>query len=120
MKYGGDPNIFGEQGKPVLYIAAQQGRKDNIDLLLEYGGDINSHTEFGRNSAMVSAAMGYFDQVYYLLERGLTHNLNGVARSVDVRIVPENSEQNEWKQKTIEFLKKKGIKFPTSPAYSGH
>ncbi len=119
LKHGGDPNLIGDQGKPALYIAAQQGRKKNIDLLLEYGGDIDIHTEYGRNAAMVSAAMGYFDQVYYLLERGLTHNLNGVARSVDVRIVPEKSKQYEWKQKTIEFLEKKGIKFPTSPSFSG-
>ena len=119
LKHGGDPNIFGEQGKPALYIAAQQGRKENIDLLLKYGGDINIHTEFGRNAAMVSAAMGYFDQVYYLLERGLTHDLNGVARAVDIRIVPEKSKQNEWKQKTMEFLEEKGIKFPTYPLYSG-
>lgn len=119
LKHGGDPNLIGDQGKPALYIAAQQGRKKNINLLLEYGGDINIHTEYGRNSAMVSAAMGYFDQVYYLLEHGLTHNLNGVARAVDVRVVSESSKQYEWKQKSIDYLKKKGIKIPTSPSYSG-
>src|SRR4051812_36359724 len=75
LKNRGDPNIIGPDNKPVLHIAALQGRWDNIRLLIKYGGNVNIHTRDDRTAANVAAAMGHFDQVAYLLEQGLDYNL---------------------------------------------
>jgi hypothetical protein len=113
LKNRGDPNIIGPDNRPALHIAALHGRWENMRLLLKYGGDINIHTRGGRTAGDVAAAMGKFDQVAYLLEQGLNYDLKGLAQSVEIRQVPRNSAQYQWKLKVIEMLKAQGVTFPT-------
>jgi len=112
LKYKGDPNLIGPRGEPLLHIAAGEFRKENIDLLLKYGVDINIHEKNDSTAAQVAARLGRFDITAYLLEKGLSYNLEGLAKSVEARRVPPNSEAQRWKDKVIEMLKERGVKFP--------
>lgn len=115
LSHAANIDVVDYQGWSALLVAASEDKIENIKLLLHYGADINSHSDYGRNAAMVSATFGYFDLVYFFLDSGLSYNLKGVARAVDVRKISKDSKQLIWKEKSIILLKKKGIKFPTIP-----
>lgn len=111
LQHGGDPNLEGPDDDPLLNIAALKQKDEQLRILLKHGADINSNKR-GETAAVVAAAMGRFDEVVFLLEKGLTYNLNGLARTVAVRHVPPQSKQHIAKEKVIEMLKAKGIQFP--------
>ena len=115
LKHKGNPNLIGPAGEPLLHIAAGQFRRENIDLLLKYGADINIHKDNGSTAAQVAARLGRFDLAAYLLDKGLSYNLQGLARSVEARHVPPNSEAQRWKNKVILMLKERGVDFPALP-----
>jgi len=117
LKYGGDPNLRGNLNEPLLFIAVNQFRKENIDLLLRHGADVNVHmggkySNADDTAASVAAGLGRFDFVHYLLERGLNYKLQNLAADVEISKVPPNSEQQRWKDKVIEMLKARGACFP--------
>lgn len=113
LKYGGDPNARGlEHNDPLLIIAVMHFRDANIDLLLKYGADINIHRADGDTAANVAVGLGRFDLAAKFLERGLTHNLLNLAKDAEISQVRPNSEAQRWKDKVIEMLKERGIKFP--------
>jgi len=53
-----------------------------------------------------------FELVAYLLEQGLTYNLQDLAKDVEIRRVPANSDAQRSKDKVIEMLKARGVRFP--------
>lgn len=111
LRYKGDPNLSGPSGDPLLYQAALSGRKDVIDALLEHGADINIEASFrGDTVGNPAARAGNFELVAYLLERGLSYNLQGLAKSVDGRIEAIGDEA--IKTKVVDMLKARGAKFP--------
>jgi len=114
LKRGGNPNLTGPRDQAVLQIAAlySERRRENVRLLLKYGADINGHTEFGQTAAHKAVSAGDFELVAYLLEQGFNYKLQEFAKGVEIRQVPRNSEQYQWKQKVIEMLKARGVKFP--------
>lgn len=108
LRYKGDPNLLGPSGDPLLYQAALSGRKDVIDVLLEHEADINIEASFrGDTVGNPAARGGDFELVAYLLERGLSYNLQGLAKSVD-----GSSGDKAIKAKVIDMLKARGAKFP--------
>ena len=115
LKHRGDPNLPGRRGQTLLMVAVMQFRDKNVELLLRYGADISQTDERGESVAATAAGMGRFDQVVFFLERGLKYDVRSLARSVDVRQVPANSEAQRWKDKAIEILKARGATFPTLP-----
>jgi ankyrin repeat protein len=112
LKYKGDPNLIGPDNDPLLLIATGEFRRENVDLLLKYGADINSHRSNGDTAADFAVGLGRFDIVAHLLEKGLNYNLQRLAKSVEIRAVPPDSEAQKWKSKVIEMLKQRGAKFP--------
>lgn len=117
LRHKGDPNLTGKRGQTLLMVAVMQFRDKNIDLLMRYGADISRTDELGRTVANTSSSMGRFDQVVFFLERGLNYDVQRLARAVDVRQVPANSDAQRWKDKAIEMLKARGAKFPTAPLF---
>lgn len=115
LKHKGNPNLAGRRGQTLLMVTVMQFRDKNVDLLLRYGADISQTDELGETVAATAAGMGRFDQVVFFLERGLKYDVRRLARSVDVRKVPANSEAQRWKDKAIEILKARGATFPTLP-----
>jgi hypothetical protein len=113
LKNKGDPNFLGPRDETLLMIAAGQFREKNIEMLLKYGADVNRHDPHEATVAIKAAHYGRFDWVASFLSQGLTYNLQGLAKSVEIRQVPPDSEQQRWKDKVIEMLKAKGVKFPT-------
>lgn len=121
LKHKGNPNLIGPGDHTLLQIAARglgdenenpshtHGR-ENINLLLKYGADINGHTVWG-TAAHSALTYGRYDIVAFYLEKGLNYNLQGLAKSVEARIVG-SPEQNRWKEKVIQMLKERGVKFP--------
>lgn len=111
LKHKGDPNLLGAFNEPLLHAAVGEQRKENIELLLKYGADINILRD-GRTAADHAVALGQFDLVALFLEKGLSYDLQGLAKGVESRHVPPNSDAQRWKDKVIALLKERGVKFP--------
>lgn len=112
LRYKGDPNMLGPGDQPLLHAAVEQSRDKNIDLLLKYGADINIVNGRGRAAPQDAVALGRYDLVAYFLEKGFNRNLQGLAKTVEARVVRPNSDAQRWKDKVIEMLKQRGAKFP--------
>jgi len=111
LQHKGDPNLLGPYNEPLLHMAVMDERQKAIELLVKYGVNVNVLRD-GRTVAQKAAALGRFDLIAYFLEKGLNHNLQGLAVTVENRLVPPNSEEQRWKDKVIEMLKERGVKFP--------
>lgn len=112
LKYKGDPNLTGPDREPLLHTAVGQFREKNIEILLKNGADVNGRGPTDSTAAEKAAHLGRFDLVAYFLERGLTYNLQDLAESVELRDVPVGSKSQRWKEKVIDMLKQRGVKFP--------
>lgn len=112
LKNKGNPNLFGPSGKTLMMIAVGQFRDKNIELLLKYGADISINDNHKNTVANYAAALGRFDLVAHFLDLGLNYNLQGLGRTVEIRQVSQDSEQQRWKDKVIDMLKARGVKFP--------
>src|SRR5258708_4113430 len=112
LKYKGDPDMLGPRDAPLLFTAVQQQRDDNIKLLVGSGADVNwtdRHKDTAANQAIDYAR---FDLIVYFLDHGLNSNLQDLASEVESCIVPANSDAQREKEKVIEMLKARGVKFP--------
>jgi ankyrin repeat protein len=112
LKNNGNPNLTGPRSETLLMLAVTQSRDKNIDLLLKYGVDINQTVRNRETAANKAVSSGRYDLVIRFLESGLTHDLQYLARDVEVRQVPVDSDAQRWKDKVIEMLKERGAKFP--------
>ena len=112
LKNKGNPSLTGPRGETLLMIAVTQSRDKNIDLLLMHGADINQAVRSRETVANKAVSGGRFDLVVRFLESGLTHDLQYLARDVEIRQVRADSEEQRWKDKVIEMLKARGAKFP--------
>ncbi len=114
LKYGGNPN--NPNGKNFddrpLTIAANQGRLENIKILLAAGAELNAHDDYRESAATATLGAAHFEVLAYLLEQGFNYNLDDVAYGVSIRDVPDDSEAQQWKLKVNELLKARGVKIP--------
>lgn len=110
LRYGGNPNHpeNGRISETPLFLAAGEGRMENVRMLLDAGANINAHDRFDATAANKATALGRFQVVAYLLERGFNHDLPGLAKRVGISHVPPNSEAQHWKDRVIEMLKARG------------
>jgi hypothetical protein len=114
LQYGGNPNDPGNgtlRDRP-LWLAASQGRIDNVKMLIAAGAELNAHDEYGASIATATLGLAKFEVLAYLLEQGFNHDLARIARGVARREVPDDSEAQQWKLKVIELLKARGVKIP--------
>lgn len=114
LRYGGNANAddTGKIEDRPLSRASAQGHLENVKMLLQAKADVNVHDEYGSSAAHKAVAQGNFDLVAYLLESGYTFDLQSLAKGVEMRQVPPDSDRQRWKDKVIEMLKARGVKFP--------
>jgi len=108
LKNGGDPNIDNPP-YTALQFAISQFREENMKLLIQYGADINKADQVDRTAAQLAAALGRFNYVAYLLDVGYSYKLERLLKVVNIRIVPEDSDQYQWKLKVIEMIEERGV-----------
>ena len=116
LAHGGNPNIWSGADN-ALMIAMEQDRINNFKLLLGHGADVNAHDSVGSTVATYAAALAKFDVIIMLLKHGYNYDLQGLALSVNGRVVPNNSTLYAQKQQVLEMLKKRGVKFPLPPPH---
>ncbi len=117
IKHGGDLNAkkgdYG-QDRPLL-LAADTAQFDNMKILIEAGADINIHDDkyFG-NTAAELALNSYerFDIAIWLLEKGYTYDLRQLGASAEIGQTFRYPEQQKNKEKLIDMLIAKGIRYP--------
>lgn len=112
LKNGGNPDLLGPRGENLLMIAISQSRDENLKMLLDYGANVNFYDHHNDTVANKAARYGRFDLIAALLNRGLTHNMQELAKDVEINTIPADSEQQQWKVKVIEMLKERGATFP--------
>ncbi len=71
-----DVNATDEDGRTAVYLAAQSGYKDAIEVLIENNADINRETPEG-TALMAAAANGHLEVVDVLLANGVEVNAVG-------------------------------------------
>ncbi|MEK6789606.1 MAG: ankyrin repeat domain-containing protein [Pseudomonadota bacterium] len=111
LEHGGDPNHLGRgriEERPLTQATAK-GRIENIKLLLAAGADINAHDSFEESAATSAIDSAQFEAIALLLERGYTYNISYLARGVQIRHVPPESDAQRWKDKVIVMLKERGV-----------
>ncbi|WLH54020.1 ankyrin repeat domain-containing protein [Pseudomonas tolaasii] len=111
LRYGGDAKGIKStsiDGNP-LYLAATEGRSENVKLLLDAGADVNVHDEYGSSAAEGAATTGNFEVVFWLLEHGYNYDLQNLAKIVNVIKAYPNPDGAQWKSKVIDKLKAKGV-----------
>jgi len=118
LRLGGDPATLNEHNETMLFTAVGEFRKENIELLLRHGADLNFRLSNGDTVANFTARMGRFDWVAMFLERGLSYNLEGLAKSVVNRTVSNRDGQRDWQDKVISMLKARGVEVPSPVPYS--
>ena len=114
LAHGGDPNIRAGY-QTALMVAIEQGRMDEVNMLLTHGADINEHDSVGNTAATYAAALAKFDVVIMLLKRGYNFDLPQLALRVNGRVVPEDSNLSLEKQQVLDMLRERGVKFPLPP-----
>lgn len=115
LKHKGNPNITTKRGESALEMAAEEGRVNNVDVLLKYGADINYLHNLGQTAATSAIGFGRFDIVAHLLDKGYSRDLFDLARNVEIRQVPKESDQQKWKERVLKMLEDRGVKFPLPP-----
>lgn len=111
--YKGDPNLLAPDGEPPLLTAVQENRGDNIKLLVRYGADVNWADHHGSTAASKAASYAQFDMVLFFLDHGLNSHLEQLAGKLQYVVVPANSGAERGKEKVIEILKARGVRFPS-------
>jgi len=67
---GVDPNTRGENGEPVLAIAAREGSLATVEALLAGKADVNLASPVGNTAIMAAAIRGKLEMVKMLRARG--------------------------------------------------
>ncbi|WOD09861.1 ankyrin repeat domain-containing protein [Pseudomonas sp. NyZ704] len=114
LQYGADPNHPGGGSvlERPLTVAANQGRIENIKILVAAGAELNAHDEFKQSAATETLGSAHFDALAYLIEQGYNYDLEKIARGIVFRVVPSGSEAQGSKQRVIEMLLDRGVKVP--------
>ncbi|TGL32565.1 ankyrin repeat domain-containing protein [Leptospira koniambonensis] len=116
IQYGGDVNAPKGQRSPKepLIAAAEYGLFEHVKLLVSAGANINIHSEIESAPESAISGMGRFDIAIWFLEHGYNYNLQRLAVRAENRGV--NTQQSN-KEKLIDMLIAKGIKFPVTETY---
>jgi len=112
LQHGGNPNVSSDGGETALMIAAEEGRDENIKILLKYGADINGHDSIG-GAPELALVQDRFDLVMFFLDHGFSDDLNKLAKYVEGSMV-YGGPQCDWKKKDLERLRDMGVILPTS------
>jgi uncharacterized protein len=129
LRYGGDPNSFEDDERRKTALTCAFGRAlsseyvhhdphawDEYYLLLGADKNINFSSPYiGETIAEQAAMLERYDKVEELLHRGYTYKLEELGGIVENVInAASNPVQMAARARIIEFLKRKGVKFPTS------
>jgi ankyrin repeat protein len=123
LKHGGDPNLRDNQsGETPLFLAVQNGYKQQIDLLLGAKADVNIQTPVSRwTVTMVAiASRADYETAYRLLQAGVDPTLKAedgrtLADIIETRSINASNNHDPWRVKVIEFLRNKGIAIKSTP-----
>lgn len=107
LAHGGDPNILSGY-QTALMIAIEQGRVENINLLIKAGVDLNAHNAVGFSAADAALAAGRLDYIVKLLENGYSYQLQQLANGLVS--FGKSSPYYSYKLTALALLAKKGVR----------
>ncbi len=122
LKYGGDPNILNPvKGTQPIFQCIMlldhrrpQPRLEQLKMLIAAGADLNARNKSDLTPLMYAVRMLRYDLALVLLQAGAdpkpkTKWGTTVVYEIQESRLDPKSPLNQWKIKTIEFLKEKGI-----------
>lgn len=121
LNHRGDPNTR-DLTTPITFIARSQGRLPTLRLLLDKGADINATDGSGDTLILKAAYQTEYPLILELLERGADHTKPGsgnitLAWVVQTRKLDPKSPLAAQREKVIDALKARGVKFPVVPPW---
>ena len=73
-------DIVDKNNKTLLYMAAEQGQLQAVQVFIDSGANLNIQThKYGRTALFISAKNGQFDVVKALVDAGADPNIAGAA-----------------------------------------
>jgi len=129
LKHKGNPNLLNEgntffPGSTPLFYAISAKRPANAKLLIAGGADLNAKDGYGLFPLLSAAMRPAYDIVYTLLEAGADYQqkdahgqtvLEWLSRRNEDSFPDFQKEQRPWFSKTVEWLRKKGVKVEIPP-----
>jgi ankyrin repeat protein len=105
LKYKGNPDERGPQGKTALMAAVAEGRPSNVDILLRHGADLNARDALQLSAPEIAISRNRYDMAYMLLDKGYSKDLDRLARfAADIKTTP-GSVQAQWRERLVQRLK---------------
>jgi len=115
MQHGGNVNLKDFRGNPLTFEAATQFHWDEMWYLLDHGADINAKGLEGETLLISLADTNQFEQIARLIERGADYTISDDSGATVAFIAQDrhvSPEFEPWRQKVIQMLKDRGVKFP--------
>jgi ankyrin repeat protein len=97
LKHNANPDaITGNLTHTALQMAARDGCKETVELLLEYGADVNSPPaeKYGATALQFAAIGGYLGIAHILLQTGA--DVNAPPAKIDGRTALEGAAEHGW------------------------
>jgi len=118
LKHDGDPSAGSKESDrsaliEAMSIGIHEGRWDNYYALLEAGADINRVYGPYNTVAIYAADMAQYDKLAELLARGYNHDLAGLERRLQLRVIRPDLEPKRARVKAM--LEARGVNFPVPP-----
>ncbi len=119
LQKGADPNITNNDNptmpKPIFY-AIEGFNIENLELLAEHGAILDVQNQYEESPMIYAGNINQFDMVYKLLELGADYTLKdkwgkSIIYNLKHNNVDPNSDKGMYKDKCLEFLRSKGVKF---------
>jgi hypothetical protein len=126
LPYKPDLGRVGTQNNNTpLETAIRQRQRHNLELLIKAGADLNTDN-LGETPLEIAAADADYDYVYLMLQAGadpakmFTPKIGGpqknsLATFIGDGLIDPNTEEYEWRERVIAFLKARGIEAKRPP-----
>jgi len=120
LKHGGNPNLVNPINgltpifECIMRSTRSSSRLMHVKMLIAAGANLNFQGKNGETPIIAGATTSSYDLVYAMLEGGADPAIKdkwGYTVLSEIRAIHTDpaSEQYKWRNKTIDFLKAKGI-----------
>lgn len=122
LQHGGNPNLIDpKRGITPIFQSIHSYNVSNVRRLIAAGANLNFIGTRGQTPAIEAAIISQHEMVFYILKAGADPTIKDNLKATVIdwvtsdRIDPK-SKVSEWRAKTLELLKAKGVEIPLNPS----
>jgi uncharacterized protein len=116
LEFKGDPNTREPNNDPIMSQMISEHNIDGIRLLAAKGADLNARDRTNDPMTLVAGSIEHWDAVWALIELGSDWRASEGGRTLAytayTAAIRPGWKDYPWYEKTVEYLKEQGVKFP--------